>query len=80
MCEQVFTRRPVLHSAGYLLFCLNALLVSVCSNDSLICFGMGLVCRGTFSYLEFYDFMFYFFLFLYFFFLPTTFTHTHAQC
>ena len=50
----------VLHSAQFLLFRLNALLVSVCSKDSLICFADNWkwewdLCRRTFSCHKFYN-------------------------
>ena len=74
-----------------LLFRLNALLLSVCSKDSLNCFAdswkekRDWCVRGHFRVMKFYNFLYYFFFFLYFFFIhdihphlrPTPTTHTH---
>ena len=57
-----------------LLFRLNALLLCVCSIDSLICFAdswkekRDWCVRGHFRVMKFYNFLCYFFFFLYFFF------------
>ena len=57
-----------------LLFRLNALLLSVCSKDSLNCFAdswkekRDWCVRGHFRVMNFYNFLYYFFFFLYFFF------------
>ena len=72
-------------------FRLNALLLSVCSKDSLNCFAdswkekRDWCVRGHFRVMNFYNFLYYFFFFLYFFFThdihphlrPTPTTHTH---
>ena len=67
-----------------LLFRLNALLLSVCSKDSLNCFAdswkekRDWCVRGHFRVMNFYNFLCYFFLSILFF-LPTTFTHAHGS-